>query len=117
MHAYNMVGLACTQVVSVEGPVESWMTLVAAEMKVTLRAIMKESVFYYPKTQRLKWMDQSLGMCCQTGIKVWWTWEIEDVFRRVRLGDWCCSVNRVYICICVCMAGGFRQQYCTLTFG
>jgi dynein heavy chain len=59
------------------------MTAVAAEMKVTLRAIMKESVFYYPKMQRLKWMDQSLGMCCQTGIKVWWTWEIEDVFRRV----------------------------------
>ena len=73
--------------VSVEGPVEKWMTAVSAEMKVTLRIIMKESIFHYSKTPRLKWMDQSLGMCCQTGIKVWWTWEIEDVFRRVHLGD------------------------------
>jgi dynein heavy chain len=74
-------------VVPVEGPVEAWMTVVSAEMKVTLRAIMKESVFYYPKKARLKWMDDSLGMCVQTGIKVWWTWEIEDVFRRVSKGD------------------------------
>jgi len=74
-------------VVNVEGAVETWMTAVSIEMKVTLRAIMKESVFFYPKHQRLKWMDMSLGMCCQTGIKVWWTWEIEDVFNRVRLGD------------------------------
>jgi dynein heavy chain len=74
-------------VVSVGGPVEKWMSLVSAEMKITLQIIMKESIFYYSKTPRLKWMDQSLGMCCQTGIKVWWTWEIEDVFRRVNLGD------------------------------
>jgi len=31
---------------------------------------MKESVFFYPRNERLKWMDSSLGMCCQTGIKV-----------------------------------------------
>jgi dynein heavy chain, axonemal len=74
-------------IVPVEGAVESWMTVVSAEMKVTLRAIMKEAVFFYPKYPRLKWMDMSLGMCCQTGIKVWWTWEIEDVFRRVSKGD------------------------------
>jgi len=74
-------------VCAVEGAVESWMTAVSAEMKDSLRLIMKEAVFYYPKNARLKWMDQSLGMCCQTGIKVWWTWEIEDVFRRVSKGD------------------------------
>ena len=75
------------ELVAVEGPVENWMTSVAAEMKRTLRAIMKEAIFLYPKNARLKWMDMSLGMCCQTGIKVWWTWEIEDVFRRVSKGD------------------------------
>jgi len=73
--------------VPVEGAVETWMLAVAGEMKVSLHQIMKEAVFYYPKNERLRWMDDSLGMCCQTGIKVWWTWEIEDVFRRVRLGD------------------------------
>eukprot|EP00960_Hanusia_phi_P039624 753955-Hanusia_phi.AAC.6 len=74
-------------VVSVEGPVENWMTNVALEMKKTLAEIMKESVFHYPKMARLKWMDESLGMCCQTGIKIWWTWAIEDVFTKVRNGD------------------------------
>ena len=34
---------------STEGPVEFWMTNVVKEMKVSLRQMMKEGIFHYPK--------------------------------------------------------------------
>ena len=27
------------------------------------------------------------GMVCLAGNQVWWTWEVEDVFRKVKIGD------------------------------
>jgi dynein heavy chain len=68
---------------AVEGPVETWMTAVEDEMKASLHTISKEGIFNYAKTDRLKWVDQSLGMVGLLGSSVWWTWETEDVFRRV----------------------------------
>ena len=47
---------------STDGPVEFWMTDVVKEMVVSLRAIMKEGIFHYPKMSRLKWIDENLGM-------------------------------------------------------
>ena len=27
------------------------------------------------------------GMVCLAGNQIWWTWEVEDVFRKVRAGN------------------------------
>ena len=71
----------------VEGPVETWMTGVEAEMKASLHQICKEGVFHYGRTERLKWIESVLGMVSLLGSQIWWTWETEDVFRRVLDGD------------------------------
>eukprot|EP00798_Chlamydomonas_sp_ICE-L_P031817 gene31817-7021_t len=75
------------QPVPIEGAVEIWMTNVQAEMRRTLFAITKEGVFYYAKSPRTKWIGDNLGMVTLVGSQIWWTWETEDVFRRVREGN------------------------------
>ena len=32
-------------------------------------------------------MMQYQGMVCLAGNQIWWTWEVEDVFRKVRQGN------------------------------
>ncbi|KAL6757976.1 dynein heavy chain, N-terminal region 1-domain-containing protein, partial [Haematococcus lacustris] len=73
--------------VAIEGAVEVWMMAVETEMRRTLYQITKEGVFYYAKTQRTKWIGDNLGMVTLVGSQIWWTWETEDVFRRVREGS------------------------------
>ena len=36
---------------------------------------------------RTKWIIDNLGMVTLVGSQIWWTWETEDVFRRVREGN------------------------------
>ena len=36
---------------------------------------------------RSKWIEKCLGMVTLSGSAIWWTWETEDVFRRVRAGN------------------------------
>ena len=69
--------------VAIEGPVETWMTAVQAEMKETLYQIAKEGVFFYAKKPRDKWIADSLGMVTLAGSQIWWTWETEDIFVQV----------------------------------
>lgn len=71
----------------VEGPVETWMTGVEAEMRDTLQRIAKEGVFQYAHSERIQWLDDVLGMVSLAGSQIWWTWEVEDVFRRVKNGN------------------------------
>lgn len=71
----------------VDGPVEEWMTGVEAEMVASLHSITKAGVYHYAKQDRNKWVQEVLGMVTCAGSQVWWTWETEDVFRRVREGD------------------------------
>ena len=73
--------------VAIEGAVETWMTGVETEMRRTLFQITKEGVFYYAKSPRTKWISENLGMVTLVGSQIWWTWETEDVFRRVREGN------------------------------
>ena len=73
--------------IAIEGAVEVWMTAVEAEMRRTLYQISKEGVFYYAKSPRTKWILENLGMVTLVGSQIWWTWETEDVFRRVRDGN------------------------------
>ncbi|KAL4108550.1 hypothetical protein PRIC1_000265 [Phytophthora ramorum] len=72
---------------AVEGPVESWMTGVEDEMRATLQRIAKEGVFQYANMDRTKWLEDVLGMVSLVGSQIWWTWEVEDVFHRVKGGD------------------------------
>ncbi|PNH08033.1 Dynein-1-alpha heavy chain, flagellar inner arm I1 complex [Tetrabaena socialis] len=80
-------GFDFRNMVPIEGAVELWMTNVEAEMRKTLYQITKEGIFYYAKSPRTKWISENLGMVTLVGSQIWWTWETEDVFRRVRDGN------------------------------
>ncbi|TYZ50849.1 hypothetical protein PybrP1_008863 [[Pythium] brassicae (nom. inval.)] len=80
-------GFAFRTFSSVEGPVEAWMTGVEDEMRVTLQRIAKEGVFGYARMARPAWLEDVLGMVGLVGSQIWWTWEVEDVFRRVKAGS------------------------------
>ena len=56
-------------------------------MKKTLHTIVKRQVFYYAKENRMEWIKKQLGMVALTGTQIWWTFSVEDVFRRVKEGD------------------------------
>ena len=47
----------------------------------------KEGVYLYAQMPRSKWIEKCLGMVTLSGSAIWWTWETEDVFRRVRDGN------------------------------
>ena len=70
-----------------EGAVETWMLGVEVEMRKTLLAIAKEGVFFYAKMARSQWILKQLGMMALVGSQIWWTWEVTDVFERVRAGN------------------------------
>ncbi|XP_076452214.1 dynein axonemal heavy chain 10-like [Babylonia areolata] len=70
-----------------EGRVEEWMTSVLQEMRRSNRLITKEAIFYYKFNKtRVDWMLDYQGMVCLAANQVWWTWEVEDVFRKVKKG-------------------------------
>jgi dynein heavy chain len=70
-----------------EGRVEEWMTAVEVEMKKSNRSLTKEAIFHYASMDRLQWIQQYLGMVGLVGSQVWWTWEVEDVFQRIKGGN------------------------------
>jgi dynein heavy chain len=70
-----------------EGAVEDWMTRVDDEMKNTLHVIAKKSTFFYAKEDRVEWIKKQLGMITLLGTQIWWTFSVEDVFKRVADGD------------------------------
>ncbi|XP_043925694.1 dynein axonemal heavy chain 10 [Protopterus annectens] len=76
------------QSVAAEGRVEDWMTAVLNEMRRTNRLITKEAIFRYCEYQsRVDWMLLYQGMVVLAGNQVWWTWEVEDVFMKVKKGE------------------------------
>ncbi|KAJ3134855.1 Dynein heavy chain 10, axonemal [Physocladia obscura] len=75
------------KVVPVEGRVEEWMAAVELEMKRTNRTMHKEAVFYYASMERTKWLYTYQGMVGLAGAQVWWTFEVEDVFRKIKNGN------------------------------
>ncbi|CAM9101409.1 unnamed protein product [Chrysoparadoxa australica] len=78
---------AFAEPVPVEGAVEVWMNAAESEMVNSLHLITKEGVFKYASTERREWISSVLGMVGLVGSQIWWTWEVEDVFRRVADGD------------------------------
>ncbi|XP_053327864.1 dynein axonemal heavy chain 10 [Spea bombifrons] len=76
------------QAIAAEGRVEDWMTAVLHEMRRTNRLITKEAIFRYCEDKsRIDWMLLYQGMVVLAGNQVWWTWEVEDVFRKVKNGE------------------------------
>ncbi|XP_048858906.1 dynein axonemal heavy chain 10 [Brienomyrus brachyistius] len=76
------------QPVPAEGRVEEWMFSVLLEMRRTNRLITKEAVFRYCEDRsRVDWMLLYQGMVVLAGSQVWWTWEVEDVFNRMKKGE------------------------------
>lgn len=75
------------QPVPVEGRVEEWMMGVLLEMRKTNRLITKEAIFHYCEDRsRVDWMLLYQGMVVLAANQVWWTWELEDVFKNVKKG-------------------------------
>lgn len=63
------------------------MTDLDEEMQRTLHQITKEATFHLSSKERIPWVLENLGMVAIVGAQVWWTWRVEDVFRKVREGD------------------------------
>jgi len=36
---------------------------------------------------RLKWIEENIGMTVNGGSKLWWTWQVEDGFKKVQKGE------------------------------
>ena len=70
-----------------DGAVEMWLGVVEGEMASTLHTIHKKAIFEYPNAERIGWVKNNVGMVVNTGAQIWWTFEVIDVFRRVREGD------------------------------
>ena len=86
-HSQEREHLAFDTPVPTEGfPVEKWLTNVLEEVKKTLRGLLKASVYFYPKKPRLEWIAESKGMCGLAGSQVWWTFQVEDAFLKVKKG-------------------------------
>ncbi|XP_004690685.2 PREDICTED: dynein heavy chain 10, axonemal [Condylura cristata] len=76
------------KIIRAEGRVEDWMTAVLNEMRRTNRLITKEAIFRYCEDRsRVDWMLLYQGMMVLAASQVWWTWEVEDVFRKVQAGE------------------------------
>ncbi|XP_049721902.1 dynein axonemal heavy chain 10 isoform X2 [Elephas maximus indicus] len=76
------------KIIRAEGRVEDWMTAVLNEMRRTNRLITKEAIFRYCEDRsRVDWMLMYQGMVVLAASQVWWTWEVEDVFRKVKQGE------------------------------
>lgn len=70
-----------------EGKIEDWMCRIDDEMKKTLCTFVKRAVFNYAKADRMEWIKKEIGMICIVGTQIWWTFQIEDVFRQMGMGN------------------------------
>ena len=75
------------RIVSIDGRVEEWMLAVEREMKRSNRTIHKEAVFRYADMDRLQWLMAYQGMIGLAGAQVWWAWQVEDVFHKIKAGN------------------------------
>ena len=73
--------------IKVEKPVEGWMLRMDLEMIKTLHSYTKEQIFMYANESRTSWILKNLGMITVVGTQIWWTWRVEDVFKKVRGGN------------------------------
>lgn len=60
---------------------------VEKEMKKSNRTFHKEAVFNYAEMDRLQWLMTYQGMVGLAAAQVWWTWQVEDVFHKIKAGN------------------------------
>lgn len=76
--------------VTTEGRVEDWMNEVLTEMRFSNRFITKKAIFDYGKNKEMSrsdWIMMYQGMVCLAANQVWWTSEVEEVFKKVAKGN------------------------------
>lgn len=74
-------------IVSVEGPVEAWMSSVEKEMRASLRMATKKGLEAQLTVSRLEWISNSLGMVSMLGSAVAWASATEQALQQVAQGD------------------------------
>ncbi|CAD7925016.1 unnamed protein product [Amoebophrya sp. A120] len=70
-----------------EGAIEDWLNRVDYQMQETLLRLSKKAVWTYASEPRIEWLQQYNGMVAILGTQIWWTWVVEDAFRKVAAGD------------------------------
>eukprot|EP00927_Polykrikos_kofoidii_P034569 TRINITY_DN29308_c0_g1_i1.p1 TRINITY_DN29308_c0_g1~~TRINITY_DN29308_c0_g1_i1.p1 ORF type:complete len:3708 (-),score=892.28 TRINITY_DN29308_c0_g1_i1:94-10965(-) len=75
------------QATPAEGAVEDWMRAVDEAMQDTLQRISKTAVYYYASEERVLWLQKYVGMAAILATQIWWTWGVEDAFRKVSEGS------------------------------
>jgi dynein heavy chain len=64
-----------------------WMNKVDDEMKSSLKEYTREAIQDFTKEELFKFIKSKIGMVIINSIECWWTFSLEDVFRRVKEGD------------------------------
>ena len=64
--------------------VGQWMNKVDEEMKNTLRNFLKKAIQDYTKEELHKFIHNKLGQICVFTSECWWTFALEDVFRKIK---------------------------------
>ncbi|EAY19693.1 Dynein heavy chain family protein [Trichomonas vaginalis G3] len=65
-----------------EGNVENWLLEVEADMRETLRDIMKKAVEQYPKVPRTEWVLNWPSQVVLAGAMIYWTKHVEEAIKR-----------------------------------
>ncbi|KAK0163654.1 hypothetical protein PV327_007315 [Microctonus hyperodae] len=81
MNFNNLVATDCK--------IEDWMSDALEEMKRSNRYLTKKAVYDYGKVRRLRteWMLDFQGMIILVANQIWWTAEVENVFKKIKLGN------------------------------
>ncbi|XP_068180103.1 dynein axonemal heavy chain 11 [Antennarius striatus] len=68
------------------GPVETWLTILERSMKECIRGHLSEAVSVYEDRPREQWILDYPAQVALTGSQVWWSNDMELVFRRLQEG-------------------------------
>ncbi|XP_011310250.1 dynein heavy chain 10, axonemal [Fopius arisanus] len=72
-----------------EGKIEEWMVHALEEMRRSNRYLTKKAVYNYgtENRSRTKWILDFQGMMILVANQIWWTAEVENVFKKIKDGS------------------------------
>ncbi|XP_055083623.1 dynein axonemal heavy chain 11 isoform X2 [Periophthalmus magnuspinnatus] len=68
------------------GPVEVWLSSLEKSMRESVRAHLSEAVGTYEDKQREQWILELPAQVALTGSQIWWSNDMEHVFKRLEEG-------------------------------
>ncbi|XP_069552287.1 dynein axonemal heavy chain 11 [Brachyistius frenatus] len=68
------------------GPVEAWLTCLEESMKESVRGHLFEAVYEYEDRPREQWIFDFPAQVALTGSQIWWSSDMELVFKRLEEG-------------------------------